>query len=256
MLLFQNRDKEKVKFAVIKCMSECFVNELSLELKKILVSSQVWGHCFSGELREWGSATYSLFGGVCWASPPSQRNACSLQPRLGKAVGACLEVCSELLEGWKDWSGPPINVSSHLTLSDLPTQPHLLLADPLCSCGHGGKLWPLQQSGLSLPFHGTQTHSLPLPWVWTPWSPQGSAQAGICRDTRGPSEAFRQQSHSLKGRYLVSSKRSSHLSSITRPWAPMARSTRPSIVRSWPPLSDWPKYWSPGETWEPWIRWG
>lgn len=48
----------------------------------------------------------------------------------------------------------------------------------------------------------------------------------------------------------------SHLSSSVCPWAPTARSTRPSMVRSCPPLSDCPKCWSLGESWEPVIRCG
>ena len=46
-----------------------------------------------------------------------------------------------------------------------------------------------------------------------------------------------------------------HLSSSACPWAPTAKSTSPSMVRSWPPLSERPKYWSLGESWEPATRW-
>ena len=47
----------------------------------------------------------------------------------------------------------------------------------------------------------------------------------------------------------------SHLSSNACPWAPTAKSASPSWVRSWPPLSDCPKYQRLGESWAPVIRW-
>ena len=138
-----------------------------------------------------------------------------------------------------------------LTSWNSPTQPHLLPVGPMCSCELGGRLWPAQQSGLLPLGHDTHTHSSSLPWVWTPSSPQLSAQAVTWGEARGPSGAIVQQTHSLKRGYLVCS----HLSSSTCPWAPTAKSTNPSIVRSWPPLSDCPKYWSLGEICEPVIRW-
>ena len=154
------------------------------------------------------------------------------------------------IQAWRRLS-EPINVPSHLTSWNSPTQPHLLPAGPMCSCELGGRLWPSQQSGLLPLGHDIHTHSSSLPWVWTPSSPQLSAQAVTWGEARGPSGAIIQQTHSLKRRYLVCS----HLSSSTCPWAPTAKSTSPSIVRSWPPLSDCPKYWSLGEICEPVIRW-
>lgn len=111
-----------------------------------------------------------FFDGVCCASPPNKGMLSEQEEGCQSLWGLCFGLPRRL----KRLGHPSFN------LQRLTPHPHLLSAGPVCSCKHGGRLWPPQQSGLSPYVHDTQTYSLPIPWVWMPWSHQLSAQAGTC----------------------------------------------------------------------------
>jgi hypothetical protein len=91
------------------------------------------GPWFSEELNKDVPPGY-FFGEVCWVSPPIMGVACSLQPSVEKAVSTFLWTVRRL--GTLSRAAHQCSDTSH---KDLPTKPHLLLTDPECSCGHGGR---------------------------------------------------------------------------------------------------------------------